>query len=1843
MNRLKYQNRSSSHQRETVLASPLCCLRITKGMEVLVNPPDLPSMGRQAGAAWGGTIYQDPVLPTETALAEFCESLKLTLADGKREVVQRMFPTRADKKYVHLVTWSQKNMPLIGGKVLLSIDCVRLGYNLLYLQEKGIQWNARDLLRGSHGISDRYSTIDHLLVKPAKVSDVRREEIFEGIVWRWEEHISRLYEKLQGFPWQAGKPGLRKSAMEPQAGSLTAEGARALAEAKHAARAACDQKMAARKDAGLRAGRANQYILGGEWRGLPDVFRHSDLSAAGHTQLQAFLELPNSTSVPSSDLVNGHMKTIADPQGWLRGLVLDEFIANIQQRQIDMEAIQGPRLSIPCQSRCFTTDFYHILMGEMRIPIPSDPNFATEPWVSDHEVEMWEPERSPEQILQAARVPGYEYSSDRLQKYIKRQERGWGVEFFDLDRLVFPVNVDGLHWITVMVAFQMKQVFIIDPEDEFGRRHGNIFDNIIRFLNDHQQTAGRGRPRIPETPWTRGPIRPPNQTNGCACGPFAIWFASQLTCGLDLGPIKQSQMLSLRKTLASSLLTGDKIGLHLPPAAEHDAAMTGASLARDPAPGAAGKSVTLQRAPLQALYSADNNGDPLCGPGQVQAEEQAKLQQEKDAQEEADLLETHPGVPSHRHLSDPAPADEGSLVAEPLRNQHLTSDHWTGCREPATFAHARTPSIPPDLHDQMPLNPDPELLPSLVEPLIASGQDVAQGHLVSAPAQAATTLSQAIATDLTEQQTPPSHTDIVQPCTRPSLAHNQAAVPSSLQLSGLAVPEASRGHGSGDIHRHRSEEQQAASSLAMLRKGSKRGRGVHAPPVGAEDTGTMPVGRATARAEPVKRRRTQLAAPALPAANIGIAERALPQSGAEADLANQQLRPQPSSHAADRLRQAQLPLDLVDQSQQPVAEIGEITLDVETAAIKWPELLALLKEAVKLYPQRHLERNASRWEEIAQLLARVIGLDLAECRLQQRQRGALNLDLCIHKIMEDVAFARAANTMKQYWRKMMQILAWLRSTDLSEGDQGLLGLGISPACRSTVLGAQNFMEFLLAEEDRRRHVDMVEPEADDNLEIFPHEDATEQYKAMWEGNHCNPAMGIETFKQYLAAANLIQAWQQGMLYGDLTCPAITTDPNIRRDLRLRKRSENHRRAECYEDAAAGAPLITTTEQRHALVKTCLDVPEPGPFMARLRTCGMYVVAKGTAARPDEIRSKRECQALDVTYAPAEDQMVSKQPMQLMVWSKVFGKTSGGDKSEYQACGNHRDPLQDGQALLAMYDVAKSVIWKLPLCKVLEGKRAWYRDLVWLSDPADPTRPMLTTGSKVLKNAMLESKIQTGNIITHFPRHEQALESRARNIRVAAGWSRGTDTRTYAQMPTAHAIAQRADFKNQDFYMVAHLILDPTTMPEFKEMTMSLWEKLDEELVAMKEENKRRPRVDKDMAAEHYLHLKILKRRLFWQTAPFFRRHCPDARIWKETFLNEHRAVFEHWCDVQLSFCDTLKSSLEAAECGLGLPMNYSPMVSVGNQLLSNTAAMIRSADTFCDAVIAEGPEARRPGQQSHGSAQRSFLQPSSGTADATAAGVGSGLADLLNQLQPASLQGYLQGGNVQGRELSDGASRLSALESQMQQTHSMLRQLMADVYAMRTHQPALLSMMAASIKLQACQQGGSHMNTAPVQVNQQQQFHQPRSKAEAARRKRRVANEADVAKAQRAAPSHFLGGNPTAASHAAQQPQTPLTAAEGSSQLLPEAIDSAELHQLQRGPDASPVAPTADVDDLKTAMQRQLDGWEGTYQNLSAYSNAARHTSGGSLENGDDLLLLLADWELDILVGKKTNPTTLAA
>lgn len=174
--------------------------------------------------------------------------------------------------------------------------------------------------------------------------------------------------------------------------------------------------------------------------------------------------------------------------------------------------------------------------------------------------------------------------------------------------------------------------------------------------------------------------------------------------------------------------------------------------------------------------------------------------------------------------------------------------------------------------------------------------------------------------------------------------------------------------------------------------------------------------------------------------HAGLDARVLPQSGLEADLANELVRPRPTSHAADRLQQAMRPLETVDPGPQPApAEVLEVTLDADATDIKWPQMVALAKEAVDLFQHRRCVAKASRWEELVSFWAQVIGLDLAECRLHWRQRGTVDLDTSLYSILS----VRFTATLADLWKLSEGPHKWL----MSEEPPWLAGIDLQPCSK----------------------------------------------------------------------------------------------------------------------------------------------------------------------------------------------------------------------------------------------------------------------------------------------------------------------------------------------------------------------------------------------------------------------------------------------------------------------------------------------------------------------------------------------------------------------------------------------------------------------------------------------------------------------------------------------------------------------------------------------------------------------------------------------------------------------------
>lgn len=181
----------------------------------------------------------------------------------------------------------------------------------------------------------------------------------------------------------------------------------------------------------------------------------------------------------------------------------------------------------------------------------------------------------------------------------------------------------------------------------------------------------------------------------------------------------------------------------------------------------------------------------------------------------------------------------------------------------------------------------------------------------------------------------------------------------------------------------------------------------------------------------------------------------------------------------------------------------------------------------------------------------------------------------------------------------------------------------------------------------------------------------------------------------------------------------------------------------------------------------------------------------------------------------------------------------------------------------------------------------------------------------------------------------------------------------------------------------------------------------------------------------------------------------------------------------------------------------------------------------------------------------------------------------------------------------------------LKQQDLQLKQLIADSYAMRSQQPINTALLAASIKVQMAQCTAASQVTGTTQL-QQQQLREPKSKAEAARRRRSVTLEARIAKAQRA--NQRQG-------HASQQPHQPgstLSEAQGLSragcaaqqdQPLSAAAPSQEYSMQPQPSNAQPEqAPsmTAMAQAAPASSHYEIDvnhvwqEWRGNFQTLSS-------------------------------------------
>jgi len=142
--------------------------------------------------------------------------------------------------------------------------------------------------------------------------------------------------------------------------------------------------------------------------------------------------------------------------------------------------------------------------------------------------------------------------------YSYKEVRRWTVkakiDVFELDHVIFPINIGESHW--ALGAIDLKEKGFRYFDSMFCRPHKNFAPFLRQYLQDEHK-AKKGAPFEGEQEWELIiPNKPlPQQNNGYDCGVFTCFFADCFSHGKDLN-FDQDDMPNLRLRLAARVVNG---------------------------------------------------------------------------------------------------------------------------------------------------------------------------------------------------------------------------------------------------------------------------------------------------------------------------------------------------------------------------------------------------------------------------------------------------------------------------------------------------------------------------------------------------------------------------------------------------------------------------------------------------------------------------------------------------------------------------------------------------------------------------------------------------------------------------------------------------------------------------------------------------------------------------------------------------------------------------------------------------------------------------------------------------------------------------------------------------------------------------------------------------------------------------------------------------------------------------------------------------------------------------------------------------------------------------------------
>ncbi|KAK9848237.1 hypothetical protein WJX84_007118 [Apatococcus fuscideae] len=260
-----------------------------------------------------------------------------------------------------------------------------------------------------------------------------------------------------------------------------------------------------------------------------------------------------------------------------------------------------------------------------------------------------------------------------------------------------------------------------------------------------------------------------------------------------------------------------------------------------------------------------------------------------------------------------------------------------------------------------------------------------------------------------------------------------------------------------------------------------------------------------------------------------------------AGLDHAQPGPQGDQGAARPFRRKAARAPLVDTSAAPYI-------------LHHKRLRALAVEGYQMKDSLLLPEGKARWVIVSRAITESVGLSYDDCTSGRFCKGPTfpNYDQRMQSVIKDLA-SMSINTHKQYWPKLSMIVVFLVESAARE-----------PATTPEITPAR-FLAFLQHEDRRREDLmgkfvckpEITSPGPAEGQEsgtpaaaMATSSAAAEQAGA--EGSTPAPAvLGMQTIKQFMSAASLLQSMQQRMLRADFTPASIAHDASVSKEVKAR--------------------------------------------------------------------------------------------------------------------------------------------------------------------------------------------------------------------------------------------------------------------------------------------------------------------------------------------------------------------------------------------------------------------------------------------------------------------------------------------------------------------------------------------------------------------------------------------------------------------------------------------------------------------------------------------------------------------